>query len=211
MIRSLLFIIFLCGCNTRPKLITQVSDTVVKDIPRAANGDFLLFYSEKKAVENKLDIDKLENGFDSIQLRIWFGYLSCDTSQLITLRNINHNWSASVCSLIYRFNSSRTAIDSILKSCSNSVPASGWSFLAGKLTALQIPQLPDMDAIANYPLMTEGNGVVIEIATKTTYRTYSYAGLKIAAQNNIKEAKQLSDFIRVIEKELNFKTLRNFF
>lgn len=70
----------------------SIADTLVKDIPLDKKGRPRSYYRNKGGVENKLGLQSLENGFDSLQIRIWYGYAFNDTSQLAIFKNSNGNW-----------------------------------------------------------------------------------------------------------------------
>ncbi len=65
-----------------------------------------------------------------------------------------------------------------------------------------------MNKIKNYPSIADGDGIVIEVATTSSYRIYSYRAPEIAAKNNIKEAQSIMAICRLLEQDFHFEFLR---
>lgn len=187
----------------------KVFDTVIKDIPLNKNGKPYGYYRNKPNVENKLGLSTLEKGFDSLQIRLWYGYSSNDRSQLVILKNNNQEWSAELFTLEYQFDSNTDTITSISKSSIIREPASGWSNFSRRLFDLQIMTLPDEDKIRDYPDLMDGNGIIVELATRKLYRVYSYKEPNyIYNRKKIKEAYNMESILNLIEQEFNFKRLK---
>jgi hypothetical protein len=182
-------------------------DTVVKDIPLDKNGKVVASYKYKNEIVSKLKIDTLENGFDSIQIRIWYGYAFKDTAQLVIVKNRNDKWSADLYTLLPSFNKNRNAIESINSLVLIKEPKSGWIKFMKELFDLQIMTLPDMDKIAPNIVIADGDGVVVEVSTKNQYRFYHYLEPS-SIQDKLPQAKRMENILQHIEKELDFKRLR---
>ncbi len=214
---SAIFIFFetLISCNAQPhynhKYSTernQTFDTVIKkDIPLDKKGSPRSYYRNKKAVEEKLGIATLENGFDSLQIRIWYGYAFNDSSQLIILKNVTGKWSGELFSLIYMMNQEGDSIESINKVIVNGEPKSGWKYLIEKIINLNILTLPDYHTLSDYNQTADGDAVIIEVSTKNVYRIYSYQEPHMF-QDKHWQAKNMEQILGLIEEEFNFKRLR---
>jgi hypothetical protein len=53
-------------------LLGQTNNICVKEIPHYKNGQVDIFYHKTHLHFPKLKIDSLENGFDSLALRLWY-------------------------------------------------------------------------------------------------------------------------------------------
>src|SRR6516225_598402 len=72
--------VFLTACNSKTNnddLGVSLGDTTKpfkKEIPRYPNGKFDIFYILSKTKQRQLGLDSLENGFDSLQVRVWYDF-----------------------------------------------------------------------------------------------------------------------------------------
>jgi hypothetical protein len=194
------------GKNLRDNEYSLI-DTFPRDIPTGRTGLYPTYYLNKGYVETKMSLITLENGFDSIQIRIWYSYSFKDSSQLFILKYTNNSWNAELINFIYNLDPSGKTIESINKSSKVGVPKSGWKSFINKALKLGIIDLPDKTKIINYPEVVHGDDVIVEISTKTIYRIYSYKEPRLF-QGKIKEAKRMEDILVLIEKEFNFNRLR---
>lgn len=184
-----------------------VSDTVVKDIPTDGKGKPRSFYRNKEIVEKKVGLRTLENGYDSIQIRIWYGYAFNDTSQLIQFKKTQGAWFGDFFTLKYNFNVKGDSVMSIDKSIISREPKSGWEIFVKQMLDLEILTLPDYKDIPNYLQTADGDAVIIEVATQKLYRIYSYQAPNMNKLDHW-QAKNIEDILELIEDEFNFPRLR---
>jgi hypothetical protein len=193
--------------------IAMQKDTVKKDIPQEKahkNGKQLVgYYYNKLLLENKMGLPHLENGFDSLCIRIWYGYSTkVDTIQIVTLKYSYRKWSAQFSLASFRLNNNADSVLSITQHTQVGSPESGGKKFANQLVELRISTLPDMRDIPGYTDMTGGgNSVTLEIATKRLYRIYSYTSPSIA-QGTIWQAKNIERLMSLVRREFHFKQLR---
>lgn len=185
----------------------EFTDTITRDIPLDKKGRPSSYYRNKSNVENKLGLNTLENGFDSIQIRLWYGYAFKDSSQLVVLENSNGKWEAKLFTLVYYLNENGDKLDSISKDIITREPKSGWQNFINKVIKLDLTTLPDKSKIKDYPDFSDGDDVIIEAATKKSYRIYSYKEPN-QVQLKIKEAKNMEQILEFIENEFSFNRLR---
>ena len=69
--------------------------------------------------------------------------------------------------------------------------------------------LKDASQIKNYDGgCADGDGVLIQVATKTKYRIYQYPCLSVVAhEGDIPQAKNVEKILEVLESEFNFKRI----
>ncbi len=91
----------------------KIADTVIKDIPVNSYGKPASFYLSKLDIEPLFGFSTLENGYDSLQIRIWFGYAFKDSGQLVTLTRSNNDWNAGWYDFAYLFSEDHKAITGV--------------------------------------------------------------------------------------------------
>jgi hypothetical protein len=185
------------------------ADTLVKDIPLDKRGRPASYYRNKGGVENKLGLNTLENGFDSLQIRIWYGYAFNDTSQLVIVKNTKGVWKGDFFYLKYNLNNKGDSIESISKQVVSKEPRSGWQSFISRILALHVLTLPDYHKITEYYQGADGDAVIVEIASEKLYRIYSYQAPGVYKGKH-KEAQNMEDILTLIEDEFGFYRLRKF-
>lgn len=201
---SIAFIFQSCKTRQTGSLdTTAIKDTVVKDIPEIyKDKDVKSFISKEQEL---LGIDSIENGYQDLQIRIWVssGLRSTDTTQLFIFKKHNSNITGE----LYFYTMSVT-IDSepfnINKNIIKIHPKSGWAVFMDSLQNSGIYTLPDDSKLKGYVFSADGYGIRVEIATKNTYRIYSYADY----DNNIDafvEARKILQLLKLLQKEFSIK------
>jgi hypothetical protein len=194
-------ILTLCFCLMRCE--EKHSLSFVQDIPDNLNTSS--YNKIKKDFITQMKIDQIDSGYNGIQIRIIIQYAQSDTGHLLIFQNNSGNWTANFFEYYYvRSNESKSKIAKrelpILRK-----PKSGWMSFTKEINALGIMDLPDYSKIPDYYLPTDASSIVIEIATKKTYRIYSYPTISLYS-NKIKEVDNVGSILLCIEKEFDFKT-----
>ena len=70
----------------------------------------------------------LENGFDSLGIRMWYSPAYVDSIKLISIKNINSKWVAHVSDYKIYYNKNRNLIDSLSGVTRKKDPKSGWQY-----------------------------------------------------------------------------------
>jgi hypothetical protein len=179
----------------------------VKDIPAYKNGTFPSYYLNKSKVEKMIGIHSIEGGFDSLQIRIWYGYSRTDSGQLAIISRNQGMWDMQF--YYFRYLLDKGKISSISRRVVSSTPKEGWTDFAASLFADSIIQLPDQMKIRDFPDYADGNSVIFEVATKNYYRIFSYTEPKLA-ESNFPQAGKVVDFLEVIRSQFDFRQLRVF-
>ncbi len=208
---SFILLILNSCCNNSKKTINTINhnDTInkyefVKVLPRSREGKLRYSYELTQELTNKVELKFIENGFDSIYIRLWYIYNYGPTYQVIDFRKTEGKWFAEFCSLKHtKINDSI-----IIKKMDNEkkVPKSGWASFIKNILALGITNLPvDIDD-PDYTPSTDGDFVVVEIATAYKYRVYSYSSPMEFP--SIKETKNIEDIMELIEEEFGIERLK---
>ena len=201
---GLLLLIIGCQNNQSKKLEAERLDSnnVVKEVPEwYANSDSKR--KEEQALFRQLKLDSLENGFDSLQIRIWIdcGY---NVSDLILIERSKNGWNAVFYSFIAQYDESyNLEIKNV--NAEKRLPKSGWEIFLENLLRTNLIELPDYSRFYpkyNYP--TDAYRVLVEIATITKFRLYEYPelGLNLSIANG---PAKLHEALVLIEKEFDYK------
>jgi hypothetical protein len=174
--------VFLCSCqhddSSSPnpyaaKILAQLNptDTFLYERPKWDPIDSQI----QKHQLTYLRLESLEKGFDSVQVRIWYGCPLGPGDLLIILKNSKSKWEAEVCKIAYPQTWKHWG-DSIARITFKGSPKSGWTKFINQLFDLSILTLPDEKQLKNlhYGIPTDGCWVEVEIATKNSYRQYGY-------------------------------------
>lgn len=201
-------IVFVIGCDASGNGKASQSDTVQIDIPKNGDGS-LKYVSSKSKVERMLQLKTLENGFDELQIRLWYSYSFKDSAQLIIFICNENRWSGEFNDIRYVLDANRDSLVEIKKHAKMLEPASGWLKFQNQIEKLDIKNLPDDQTINGYYRGADGDGVVVEIANRKKYRVYGY-WLPGIYKKQFKEAGKLSQFLELIENEFGYRPLRHF-
>ena len=204
--------LFLLTSCTRQK---EKNSTLKTSEIQWTKNDSDIFYISTQDKVKQLGLDSLQNGSDSLQIRIWYGYSTDITRKLLVINKTNLFWTASLYTMtvIDRIGTDLKEMNSPekirLEKTENLQPKNGWDRFINKILSLQIISLPDMYSIPGMKVGVE-DGVTysIEVAMRHKYRFYSYSN-----PDEIKEeywqAKNMVDIIDLLETELEVRKEKN--
>lgn len=173
-------ILIFCTCNQsmeKEELLIRnfdTADTLIKDIPKGGNEKFISYYYLKNDVEKKAGIESIENGYDSLEFRFYYGYTLSHLIQGIILKRSSLGWSGQLIYLTSNYSESNDSLVSISRKTKNVMPKCGWNSFIRQLLALGVLTLRDDTEIQDYESCNDGDGLLIEIATRNKYRIYRY-------------------------------------
>lgn len=182
----------------------QVIDTIVQDIPKDSKGNYSWYYPEKVKLEKALGISSLEGGFDSLQIRLYYGVALMNKLQLVILKRNSLNWNAQVLDIAYKYSGKRDSVTYSIENISEKRPKSGWKFFTDSLFSLNITSLPSGETMTTYSGCNDGDGATVEVATKSKYRIYNYDCI---GSNKLDKAKNMDAILHLLQKELEFKLI----
>ena len=184
-----------------------LEDTLIKKLPKDKNGNIANFYFLKDKAEHRAGFNTLEKGFDSLCIRIWYGYTFSDTEQVVEIKCTKSLWTATLSNLFFFYAPNSDSIISIKKSFISNTPKSGWKFFIDSLYALDILNLPNYEGIPNYNVPSDASAVNVQIATKNNYQLYQFAS-PIVNIKRIEDALKMEKIMDLIEEELDFRRIR---
>ncbi|HMU46025.1 MAG TPA: hypothetical protein PKC72_06635 [Chitinophagaceae bacterium] len=133
-------------------------------------------YHSKKNYEKWLRLKSLEKGIDSIEIRISHGCALESRWWMIIFNHDKHKWVAEIFLVKDRFNLVEEKIDSASRTIKYDKPKSGWVNFINKLFELKLLTIEHETIIPKkeYNSPADGCGISFEVATKNSYRHYSY-------------------------------------
>jgi len=175
---------------------------VYKEGPSRGDTDYLFTEIRKEAFD--LELEPIEDGFDSLQLRIWLGHSLAVKRNVVVLKNTNKQWTAQLITYSHGHSEKgKTFISN--KDVKAVTPKSGWANFIQRLFDLQILVLPNGQDIQGYRSCggTDGIDYVFESATRSKYRFYYYCNPDVN-MNQFREVRNVVEFSNLLEKEFNF-------
>ncbi|MBS1564659.1 MAG: hypothetical protein JST39_09735 [Bacteroidetes bacterium] len=195
----------LSSCVENEAPVTTVVSRKDSSIPFACElpgkEDYSLWaYKIKLKRETKLHIDRLENGYDSIQVRIWYGPFQYMNRDLVIIKYSKGAWSGE--HFIYTVDWQESAKEVIITKKRRPVaPKSGWADFTRNLFADSITTLPDMHKIPGLnDGILDGMNYYVEVATADSYRFYTYHEPSLFEQE-FPQARKMMDVIRLLKQE----------
>lgn len=209
----ILLIIFLlryanCGSKNASKDSRNLSfsnlDSVTKDIPYLSNHKPLTQYLLKDAGEKQEGFETLENGFDSLAIRITYEATIEPIGQVVELTKAKSTWNAQLFLIHYALTGpNKDSVIVVKKEVRTALPKSGWDTFINKLFNLQILTMKIDPRLSDSDVMGSGSGFVFQVATKNRYRYYFYYPIGIN-KDEFWQARKLDSALELIEKEFDF-------
>jgi hypothetical protein len=210
---SLIFIIttiLLLGCNPKCE-----NDKFIADLPDSNKvHQPNLFYEVKKKLTDELNLEKLEVGVDSFELRLWTKIEPANLGYVFVIKKQNLNWTCIKYAFTTLHNSEITSgpvltfltdirIDSFY--VWKEQPKSGWTKFFGDLKKSNIYDLRDQHEIKNWESkIDDGTTYLIEYANKEKYRFYSYSNPS-AYKDKYIECRQMTNILNIFNLEIGLE------
>lgn len=204
----LLSFLSICGCShneasNNAKIIQQLNSgrKFKIEMPERSRIDYL------RREEKALGLDSLNNGFDSVQIRFWYGCALGD-EKLLVFSNKNGEWVGELSHKEYLLSKTSQRYDSIIRTIDYVSPLSGWERFLGKLFSLHLLTLPDIESIEGFKeeSIADGCGVSVEIATKNFYRIYDYHNPD-SYEDKYWQAREIMYILYLVNKEFNIRDM----
>ena len=171
-----------------------------KEIPTYIGGNVDIFYQLAKDRQKQLGLDSLENGFQDLQIRVWYNSSLVKERKLIVITNKDTNWTAAIYDLQVDWDGKTETI--LSKKIRNVSPKSGWPTFSKKLLDLQIVTLPNQDDVEGYSAGDDGITYSVEVGMKNQYRFYSYWQPQ-EYHDKFWQAKNMTEILKLFETELD--------
>lgn len=176
-----------------------IRDTITREIPLDRKGRPDLSYLLDKQKANQLALDPIENGYDSLQIRVWFDYSLAIEKHLVVIKRTGGMWDCQLYTMKSDWNDNNDSEVILSKSVLRIQPRMGWDMFVKRLFDLNITTLPNGPAGG-----LDGASYDIEVATKRQYRYYSYWSPETSMQN-FQGSRDMVRIIHLLEDVCDFK------
>ena len=212
------YLIILISCKEKDRsaqIVAELNptDTFLFEFPYRKGAFDSALYKQMNYYDSALGLISLEKGFDSIQIRLWYGG-SFTGQRIVVLSNQNNNWTAEISSIRDTINPNyRYSFENYweqylpTRKVEYRKPQSGWNKFISDLLKLNILTLPDQNNIKDFDefSVTDGDGISIEIALKNVYRFYGYSNPDMYPQ--YEETKNIGEILNLIDEEFGLQKL----
>src|SRR5436190_9878753 len=111
-----------------PLVFVDTTKPFKKEIPIFQDGGINIFYELAKTKQNQLGLDSIENGFDNLQVRVWYDFALVKERKLVVITNKDTKWTATVYDLEVDWNGQTETI--LSKKIKQVTPKSGWVYFS---------------------------------------------------------------------------------
>lgn len=193
------------------KILSQLnpSDTFLFEVPLKNNQLDTAVLNYMRWQKKWLNLPSLQKGFDSLQIRIWYG-CALGGDRLVALIHDGKSWKAELSNLIRHGGDQEGSSgypDSLTKENELKDPKSGWVQFIDSLFDLKILTLPNEYDIPSFEKIQpmDGCGIAIEISTKNAYRLYVYNNpdLYIGEFKDYWQVKNIVEIMKLLSTEFN--------
>ncbi|MBO9204663.1 MULTISPECIES: hypothetical protein [Niastella] len=179
----------------------KIRQPVLMDI-RTDTTNFWSNFHNVRQLSKQLNLNPVEVGFDSLQIRVWFDHSMALRKHLVIIEKQNHDWSGR----LYEMNVGYvdTLNYNIIQHYEkkNVKPASGWPPFINDLSQLKIRELSDSSRGG-----ADGITYCVEILTPGKYTYYDF----YEPENNKDKDWQAANMVKIIallEREFKFTGLK---
>lgn len=192
-------IILVCEGRAQNNTSPNTADTTVfeRDIGKADFHEHLIW------ARNYLGkLDTLENGFSTLQIRLWYEFDRPSDRQIVVIKRTSH-WEAELHTTSWAYTPDSAYLTK--RTIRKGVPKIGWDAFVDSLIRLGIATLPDQSQVPGmHPISS--STLHVEIATKDTYRYYHYT-YPLEYVKKFETAAKIEKIMQLIERQLGFKRL----
>lgn len=210
---SALLIFISCKGNekreTFKRIVVDSSTTFIKDIPpsytQVRNKKYKTLYLLLIGEDVKqLNLVNLENGFDSLCLRIWLGHSMSSKQHVVSVQGKAGKWTGQLITILRTHYGENDKKPGDTKQIKDVIPKSGWEKFIKTILSYQITTLPDESNLKDYNgCGGDGLPFYFEISTKQKYRFYTYCNIEDNIGNFV-EARNVDNIARLLETEFDF-------
>jgi hypothetical protein len=208
----MIYTLFLLSCGIKEKKNLSGNtareqgkkDSVIIDVPKHVQDE--KFQKILLHEQQLLGIESLQKGYSDLQVRIGVshGYGPTDSIKLAIFQQKGDKVLGVFYSYLLVYDANFDSVQSIRKRVDTLVPKCGWKTFMDSIRILGVYDLPDYEKISNYYLSTDSYGLGVEVATKNTYRMYTYPNWD-RMKKTIPEAMKVHQILNLIERQFDYK------
>jgi len=205
-------LIFFSSCHNKtaekPSVKMELPDTSKTHQPD-------LMYEVKKKAADELMLNKLENGADSFELRLWAKVEVLNEGQVFVIKKINNQWNCLHYSYLEKSGVMPMNPNDLVKWATDFTidtfwvnkkhPAANWDGFFKDIEKENIYNLPSQADIKGWKnSVSDGFTYYVEYATKDKYKFYWY-NCPDVYENKFKECRQMTNILSVFNREFGLK------
>jgi hypothetical protein len=202
----ILSILILFSCQHKTDTNKQRFTLEIPDTSKTHYPD--IFYESKKKVVDELKLNRLENGADSFELRLWANVEVTNAGQIFIIKKVKKQWT---CLHYFYLKKEGNWNSDIIKMATNFTidsswvetehPKTNWNSFFKAIKKENIYELPIQSDIKGWkPIVDDGFTYYVEYATRDKYKFYYY-NCPDVYENEFKECKQMTNILDVFYKE----------
>lgn len=201
-------LIIMCTCQLKPTTDSKDFFLDLPDTSKTHRPDFA-FESTKNLVD-ELNLNRLTNGVDSFELRLWTKVEVTNGGQVLIIKKINGEWTCLEYIYLEAFHGDFQRMSDLEFNTSFSIdtfwvdkkqPQTSWDTFFSSIEQEKIYELPsesDIDGWENY--VTDGYSYFVEFATKDKYKFYSY-NCPDVYEEDFEECHHMTNILDIFDKE----------
>jgi hypothetical protein len=204
----ILLIAVLFGCQS-----ASIEPRFVRDIPNHKYEAQTLLQGVR-ATKDSLGLDDLENGYDSLQIRMWFTYPMSDSEQVLSIKRNNGHWYGNFCLASYRLTLAGDSISRYTIHFFKPILRSDWSEIVDTLVKFNIMAMRDEQEVIGLDTINSKSNrgcgsVIVEIASRYKYKLFFYSA-PVNFKEQFKEAADVCQIAEFLSNRLGIKYLGAF-
>jgi hypothetical protein len=203
----------LCACTKQP-----TNRELLIEIPDTTESEFAIIpYLIKNKLIEELNLNRLENGVDSFELRLNTHIAIFPYGQLLVIKKIEDKWTCIEYNYLINhapFGNGQHTLDWVRNFTIDTVqmikkkPISGWTTFLRSIEKHNIYDLPDQEDIRAWDSLgiTMADGIIysVEFADNFHYKFYTYNSPGDFSKY-FKECEDMAEIVKIFDKELGLK------
>lgn len=203
------------GCNKHIKSDNNETNFVL-ELPDTSKKDFPIIYKVKENLVKELNLQNLENGVDTFELRLWVKSEPTNGGQVFIIKKIKNEWTCfnyfyiegkfkwidnrEIYENFYNF-----SVDTFWVKKRN--PKSNWINFMQKIDKEGIFELQNQSDIIGWKdIVEDGITYSVEYANNSKYRFYSYNCPDVYSDNFI-DCKRMTNILEIFDEEIGLNLI----
>jgi hypothetical protein len=189
------------GTSSQEANANKGRPSIVKVIRTDTASSWNHFHNVRQ-LSKQLKLEPIEDGFDSLQIRIWFDHSMAMRKHVIIIERNNDKWKGRLYEMNvgYVDTLNYNLVEHYKKK--NVKPVSGWQQFINELYQYKIQELSDTSGSG-----TDGMTYCVEILTARSYIYYSFWEPEFIKDHNSQSANMVN-IIALLEREFKFNPIK---
>jgi hypothetical protein len=196
----LLMILSLLSCINNSDHKCKSTNDFIKDIPIVHNK-LPLDYVYVLQISDQLNLPDISNGYDSLQIRVWFPSENEGNHMVLILDRAATKWNMKMYEFLADYSNQVPKIISYKRLSAQ--PKNSWEVIINSIDEIKILEVKDFRQIKNYNYnSTHSVYYSFEVATCSSYRYFEIADPE--KNSAIPEAKKVLEFINLLKSQIEY-------